>query len=110
MTTKTRLALLFSLILLAMILGTGWATLHQSVQDWGGLSVGPDRYWTLATLLDAYCGFITFYAWVLYKEPRALPRVAWFVGNMAMACYVLLQLRKLRPGDGAAQLLSLRNA
>ncbi len=115
MTTKTRLTLLFSLILLAMILGTGWASLHQAVQDWGGLTSGPDRYWTFATLMDAYCGFITFYAWVLYKESRALPRIAWFVaimllGNMAMAGYVLLQLRRLRPGEGAAQLLSLRNA
>jgi hypothetical protein len=41
---------------------------------WGGLE-GPDRYWTIATLMDAYFGFLTFYVWVFYKEMRWLPRL-----------------------------------
>ena len=40
--------------------------------------------WTIATLVDAYYGFITFYVWVLWKETRALPRVLWFVAIMAL--------------------------
>jgi hypothetical protein len=114
-TAKITLKTLFSCILLAMIVGTGWATIHQSVQEWGGLTTGPDRYWTLATFMDAYCGFLTFYAWVFYKEPRWWPRIAWFVaimlfGNMAMSSYVLYQLMRLRPDQDASAILTARNA
>jgi hypothetical protein len=112
--TKVSLKVLFSGILAAMILCTGWASLHQGVQDWSGLTTGPDRYWTIATLLDAYCGFLTFYVWVLFKEPRWMPRIAWFVaimllGNMAMSAYVLYQLVRLRPEQRAADILVARN-
>ena len=97
-----------------MILVTGWATLHQPVQQWGGLTTGPDRYWTLATLTDAYCGFLTFYVWVLYKEQRWVARIAWFVaimllGNMAMSVYVLIQLWRLRRDQGAFEILQARH-
>ena len=115
MNAKTTLKFLFAGILASMILVTGWASLHQAVQNWGGLTTGPDRYWTIATLLDAYCGFLTFYAWVFYKELRWLPRIAWFVaimllGNMAMSGYLLHQLMRLRPGDAASAILTARNA
>ncbi len=115
MTAKTSLKLLFSGILVSMILVTGWASLHQAVQDWGGVTAGPDRYWTIATLMDAYCGFLTFYAWVFYKELRWLPRIAWFIaimllGNMAMSGYVLYQLIRLRPGEPVSAILTARRA
>ncbi len=112
--SKTALKMLFSSILLCMVIYTSWASTQQAVYQWGGLTTGPDRYWTLATLLDAYFGFITFYVWVYYKELRTLPRVLWFIaimllGNMAMASYVLLQLLRL-PGDkDTATILSTRN-
>ena len=66
-------------------------------------------------MIDAYYGFLTFYAWVFYKEPRALPRIAWFVaimllGNMAMSAYVLLQLARLRSDEPAAAILLRRDA
>lgn len=114
MIDKTLLKLLFSGILLAMMAVTGWASLHQAVQHWGGLTTGPDRYWTIATLMDAYCGFLTFYAWVFYKERRWLPRTAWFLaimalGNMAMAAYALLQLMRLGPHQEASLMLTARN-
>jgi hypothetical protein len=52
--------------------------------------------------------------WVLWKEPRWSPRIAWFIaimllGNMAMAAYVLWQLNKLGPGDDMGVLLAKRN-
>ncbi|MDP9065129.1 MAG: DUF1475 domain-containing protein [Pseudomonadota bacterium] len=113
MFTKSGLKVLFSCILLAMILCTAWASFGQGLQHWGGLT-GPDRYWTIATMLDAYCGFLTFYAWVAYKEVRWASRCLWFVaimllGNMAMAGYVLLQLRRLRPEQPASAILAARN-
>jgi len=114
MSTKTSLKILFSCILLSLAIYTGWASTRQAVQHWGGLTTGTDRYWTIATFLDAYCGFLTFYVWVHYKERRWPKRVAWFVaimllGNMAMTSYVLLQLLRLRPEEDAAGILLARN-
>jgi len=112
--SKTALKILFSSILLCMVIYTSWASTQQAVYQWGGLTTGPDRYWTLATLLDAYFGFITFYVWVYYKELRTLPKVLWFIaimllGNMAMAAYVLLQLLRLPSDSDTATILSTRN-
>jgi hypothetical protein len=112
---KRALQWLFSFILVSLLGYTAWASTQQSVLDWGGLTTPPDNLWTIATLIDAYFGFITFYVWVLWKEPRALPRVAWFaaimlLGNMAMAAYVLRQLAKHKTGDSMGVLLSARNA
>jgi hypothetical protein len=114
MTSRTTLKLFFSGILAVMIVCTGWASSQQAVLDWGGLSGGPDRYWTWATLADAYCGFLTFYVWVLFKEPRWLPRIVWFVaimllGNMAMSTYVLYQLMRLRPEQPVSDILIARH-
>jgi hypothetical protein len=100
MTSLTRLRLLFVAILLVMLAVTVQASLQQAVWEWRGLVSEPDRWWTLATLADAYCGFLTFYAWVFYKERDWVSRIAWFIaimllGNFAMATYVLLQLSKL---------------
>jgi isoprenylcysteine carboxyl methyltransferase (ICMT) family protein YpbQ len=114
MAAKTPLKILFAAILVTMIVCTGYATSQQSVLQWGGLTTGPDRYWTIATLFDAYFGFLTFYVWVLYKERGWLSKVLWFIaimalGNMAMASYVLWQLARLRPDQPASAILAARN-
>jgi hypothetical protein len=111
----TGLRLLFGFILLSMIGVTSWATLQQPVWEWGGLTNPPDNAWTIATLFDAYYGFITFYVWLAYKEQRWLPRIGWLIailllGNMAMSAYVLLQLRRLPANGTFATLLTARNA
>jgi len=113
MSPRTTLVLLFGGILVAMLVVTITASLQQPLWDWGGLKAEPDRWWTYATLADAYFGFLTFYAWVFYKESGAVARGGWFVaimllGNIAMAVYVLLQLARLRPGEPVAQLLLRR--
>ena len=53
---------------------------------------------------------VIFYVWVAYKEKTYAFRILWFasimgLGNMAVAIYGLLQLRKLRPGEGWEKLL-----
>ena len=110
MKARTALRLLFGGILAAMLLVTGWASLSQPVWEWGGLVTRPDRAWTIATLADAYSGFLTFYAWVYYKE-RWPGRIGWFVfimllGNIAMAVYVLRELGRLAPDEPVARLLT----
>jgi uncharacterized protein DUF1475 len=111
---RTPLRLLFGFILVSLLAVTTWATLRQPVWEWSGLTREPDNGWAIATLLDAYYGFITFYVWVLWKERRWLPRIGWFVaimalGNMAMSAYVLLQLRKLPDEEPLPSLLATRN-
>ena len=105
---KAPLVLLFSGILLAMVVVTTVASLDRSVLA-AGRDLWPDP-WFIATLCDAYFGFVTFYVWVFYKEQSVLARFAWFVlimtlGNLAMAAYVLIQLFKLGPGDSWPALL-----
>ena len=93
------LIMLFVAILIGMLYVTTVAALDRSI-----LKVGPeilgDR-WFQATLADAYFGFITFYAWVAYKETTWAGKVVWFLlvmllGNIAMSIYVLLQLWRLK--------------
>ena len=105
---KLRLKLLFSGILLAMIAVTIDASLKQSLWDsWPGLKAQP---WAIATLFDAYFGFLTFFVWVAYKESNAIRCTVWFVlimclGNMAMAAYVLIQLFRMKSGDPVESVL-----
>jgi hypothetical protein len=113
MTARLALTLLFGGILAAMLVITVTASLNQPLWQWGGLTAEPDRWWTYATLADAYFGFLTFYAWVFYKERGLAARVGWFVaimllGNFAMASYVLLQLSHLKPGEPVSRLLLRR--
>lgn len=111
---KRALGVLFTFILVSLTAYTLWVSTRQPLWEWGGLTTAPDNLWTIATLIDAYYGFITFYLWVLWKEVRALPRVVWFVaimllGNIAIAVYVLRQLARLEPSDSPGTLLSSRN-
>ena len=113
--TNARLQILFTFILVSLTAYNLWVSTRQPVWEWGGLTTPPDNLWTIATLIDAYYGFVTFYVWVLWKEMRALPRVLWFVaimllGNIAMSAYVLRQLARLEPADSMGTLLSARNA
>lgn len=113
MTARTGLKTLFAAILISLAVYTSWASTQQAVWEWRGLLVPPDRWWTIATLIDAYFGFTIFYAWVFYKERGAVARLGWFVaimllGNMATAAYLLRELGRLRPDDDASAILLRR--
>lgn len=111
---KRALQILFGFILVSLTAWNAWASTQQPVWQWGGLTTPPDNLWTIATLIDAYYGFLTFYLWVLWKETRLAPRVGWFLaimllGNIAMSVYVLRQLARLDADDSMSTLLSARN-
>lgn len=115
MTARTGLKLMFAFILVSLAAYTSWASTQQAVWEWRGLVAGPDRWWTIATLVDAYYGFLTFYAWVAYKERSAAARILWFLaimalGNMAMAAYVLRELHRLADHEPASAILLRRVA
>ncbi len=59
--------------------------------------------WGLATMFDAYFGFLAFFLYVLWREATLAARLGWFVGlmllgNFAIAAYLLLALRA-SPGE-----------
>ncbi len=106
------LKVLFAGILAAMVWVTAAASAERGVFV-AGAELWKDA-WFRATLADAYCGFLTFYAWVFYRERRAPARIAWLVailglGNIAMSAYVLARLFRLPNGAGVERLL-LREA
>lgn len=69
--------------------------------------------WFIATLADAYFGFLWFWLWVAYKEVRWSARLIWLLlilglGNMAMAAYALLVLLRLPRGSSVEDFLLRR--
>ncbi len=105
---KLFLKLLFGFIFVFMVA----ATVHASMQSglaaaWPSYAANP---WAMATLYDAYAGFITFFVWVAYKEPAWWRRAGWLIlilglGNIAMSAYVLIQLFRLKPDEPASRVL-----
>jgi len=109
---RTALIALFAAILVGMLGVTTWASLRVPI--W---KAGPDVWdpWSIATLCDAYAGFVTFFVWVAYRERKLSAKIAWFVlimalGNIAMSAYVLRQLARLKNGESFGVLLASRNA
>jgi hypothetical protein len=108
---KLFLKLLFGGIFVFMVVMTIRTGLAVSLRTaWPSYAANP---WAMATLYDAYFGFVTFYAWVFYKERSAWARALWFLlimglGNIAMSFYVLIQLFRLRPEEPAAAILRRR--
>jgi len=110
---KLFLKLLFGGIFLWMTVMTIRTTLAVSLWEaWPSYASNP---WAIATLWDAYFGFLTFYIWVVYKERRIWVRVLWFLlimclGNIAMSLYVFIQLMRLRRNEPAETILWSRSA
>jgi hypothetical protein len=104
---RVKLTLVCIGILFAMTVVTVRASLVRPVWDNAHLLADP---WFIATLCDAYCGFVMFYAWVAWRERSLVRRLIWFVaimllGNFAMAAYVLWQLFRLDRHEGMTSLL-----
>lgn len=69
----------------------------------------------MATLYDAYFGFVTFFCWLAWRERSLAAKIIWFVlimtlGNIAMSAYVLLQLLRLRKEQGVEALFQRKTA
>jgi hypothetical protein len=89
-----RLLVAYALVVLvAMTWVTTYATLTQ-----GNVLIGFREVaampWGLATLFDAYFGFLAFYLYVLWREESLISKTVWFVllmllGNFAIVFYGL---------------------
>ena len=96
------LKLLFAAIFIVMVAVNLRAALAMNILD--SIPLFGQNPWAIATLYDAYCGFLTFWVWVAYKERRHGLKALWFLlvmglGNVAMSAYVLKELFRLRPEE-----------
>lgn len=104
------LRVFFIVVLISMLAVTTWAS--KQVPLWKIPYETWTHPWWIATLFDAYWGFLTFYCWVVYKETSVLARAVWLVailllGNIAMAVYALIQLFRV-PANGSIETVLLR--
>jgi len=110
---KLFLKLLFGSIFIWMVTMTFRTCFAMSL--WNarpGFGANP---WTVATLRNAFFGFLTFYVWVVYKQRRIIPCLLWFLlimtlGNIATSLYVLVQRMRLRSNDPIESILWSRKA
>ena len=82
-------------VLVSMLAVTSWAS--NIVALWKMPREVATHPWFIATLFDTYFAFLTFYAWVAYKETSNLARAIWLLailllGNIAMATYLLREV------------------
>jgi hypothetical protein len=97
---RTGLIGLFSVILAAMLWQTATASMAQAL--WAIPDQVTQNPWFVATLYDAYCGFITIFVWIAFREKAFSIKVFWFIllmllGNIAISAYCLLVLLKAKP-------------
>lgn len=80
-------------------------------KEWDFLGTIP---WMRATLWDFYANVIVIYLWVCYKEKSTVPKIVWLVllvilGSIASCAYVLIQLFRLKPGEGLKEFFIKQN-
>lgn len=80
-------------------------------KEWNFLGSIP---WMRATLWDFYANVIVIYLWVCYKEKGILAKLIWLIllvalGSIASCAYVLIQLFRLKPGEGLKEFFSKQN-
>jgi hypothetical protein len=104
------LKLIFAGIFIWMVGMTSYVSLHKPLWLAGSEFSWAGSPWAVATLFDAYFGFVTFFVWVCFKERSLRAKIIWFLlimglGNIAMSGYVLLQLFKLKSDEPLSSVL-----
>lgn len=80
-------------------------------KEWGFLGSIP---WMRATLWDFYANVAVIFFWLCYKEKSIGLKIIWLIllvalGSIASCAYVLIQLFKLKPGEGLKELFGKQN-
>ena len=115
MTSRRAIALYFILVLVAMTWVSWYASTAPTITSLAQYKYAVDAKeglnvlhgnvtvcsepWGLATMFDAYFGFIAFWLYVAWRERTAGARLGWLValllhGNFAIAAYALLCLKQ----------------
>ena len=110
---KLFLKLLFGFIFVFMVVMTVRTSMHMRLWSaWPSFAASP---WAMATLYDAYFGFLTFFCWLAWRERSLGGKIVWFAlimagGNIAMSLYVLIQLFQLKPDESVSALFRQKAA
>ena len=104
------LKVIFAAIFVWMVSMTIYLSLQKPLWQAGAEFSWAGSPWAVATLFDAYFGFLTFFVWVCFKERSLVSKVIWFVlimalGNIAMSGYVLIQLFRLESDEPLSDLV-----
>lgn len=106
------LKIIFSLLFVWMCYVVITTSLQSNLfTNWDFLGGIP---WMRATLWDFYTNVFFIFIWICYKERFIAVKILWLVllvalGSIATCAYVLIQLFKLKPGEGLKQLFTKHN-
>jgi len=104
----TTLKVLFSAVFVFMTYSVITTSMQSNLfKEWHYLAGIP---WMKATIYDFYCNALPIMIWVAYKETNWFSKILWIIllaglGSIATAGYILLQLFKLKDGEGVKELL-----
>ncbi len=108
----TALKVLFSILLVWMCYIVISTSLQSNLfKEWDALGAIP---WMRATLWDFYANVTVIFVWVCYKEKSIALKILWLIllvclGSIASCAYVLIQLFRLKPGEGLKEFFSRQN-
>ncbi|HWB25938.1 MAG TPA: DUF1475 family protein [Chitinophagaceae bacterium] len=108
----TTLKILFSAVFVYMSYTVITTSMQSNLfKEWDYLAGIP---WMRATLYDFYCNALLIIIWVAYKETAVWSKILWLIlltalGSIATSAYVLIQLFRLKKGEGLRQLLLNKN-
>ena len=106
------LKILFSILFVWMCYTVITTSLTSNLfSNWNYLGGIP---WMRATLWDFYTNVTVIFVWLCYKENKLYMKIIWLIllvtlGSIASCAYVLIQLFKLKPGEGLKELFSKQN-
>lgn len=108
----TALKILFSVLLVWMCYVVISTSLQSNLfKEWDFLGGIP---WMRATLWDFYTNVLVIFVWVCHKEKSWMLKILWLIllvclGSIASCALVLIQLFRLKPGEGLKELFSKQN-
>lgn len=109
MNVITTLKIVFSALLIWVTYVVISTSLESSLfKEWDFLGSIP---WMRATLWDFYANIFIITLWMFYKEKSIFLQILWVIlfvclGSIATCTYVLIQLFKLKPGEGVKELVN----
>jgi amino acid permease len=108
----TALKIFFSILFIWMCYIVISTSINSNLfKQWDFLGSIP---WMRATLWDFYANVTAIFLWVCYKEKSIALRITWLIllvalGSIATCAFVLIQLFKLKPGEGLKEFFSKQN-
>lgn len=89
------------------------SNLFELIKTWN--SANEMAPWFSATLWDFYANVFFIFVWIAYKEQSVWRSAIWLVllsglGSIATAAYFLIQLFRLKHGEGLTELFIARRS